>query len=166
MTTGAPTGTSAERLSASVAKLTRGLLRQGREEARTLGLTLPQLFLLAGLREMGRIPVTRWAELTGASPSATTALLDGLEAAGYLVRSHDAADRRQVLVSLTPRGRAQARRLADQYRAKWRTWCEAIPSTQLDAASATLERIIARFSPPSTHRSATPVVRLAGVPRA
>lgn|GEM_PF-2958337 len=149
-----------------MAKLTRGLLRQGREEARTLGLTLPQLFLLAGLREMGRIPVTRWAETTGVSPSAATALLDGLEVAGYIARSHDSTDRRQVLVSLTAHGRAQARRLDAQYQAKWRSWCTAIPASQLNAASATIDRIVARLAHGGPDRPSPSITRLAGGSRA
>jgi DNA-binding MarR family transcriptional regulator len=133
------------RLQQATAQLIRAWVRQAREEGRTLGLSLPQLFLLGGLRDAGRIPVTRWVEMIGVSPSATTSLLDGLEGAGYVQRTHDREDRRQVLISLTTEGH----RLADRFQAKfareWRVLCEGIPPRDLDTAAATLERIGGRM---------------------
>jgi DNA-binding MarR family transcriptional regulator len=134
-----------EPLSETVTQLTRGWVRFARERARALGLTLPQLFLLGGLRELGTIPVNRWVERMGTSPSATTALLDGLEATGYVRRTHDAVDRRQVLVSLTPNGRKIAERLKHVFRDRWKALCEDIPERELEAATATLAKIVRRL---------------------
>jgi DNA-binding MarR family transcriptional regulator len=44
---------------------------------------------------------------TGLSSAATTTLLDRLERKGYVRRTRDSADRRKVLVELTPEGRAR-----------------------------------------------------------
>ncbi len=41
------------------------------------------------------------AEATGLTTGAVTAILDRLEAAGYIRRTHDAGDRRRVFVSVT-----------------------------------------------------------------
>lgn len=141
-------GTSAEdHLSEVVGLVMRGWMRKGREDARSLGLTLPQLFLIKGLSEMGLVPVTRWAEMIGSSPSAATALLDGLETSGLLQRSHDVVDRRQVLVSLTPKGRKMADRLRASSRARWRELCAGIPRSDLESAGATLGIIADRLGP-------------------
>src|SRR5262245_4045620 len=43
----------------------------------------------------------RLAELTGLSTGAITGVIDRLERAGFLVREHDADDRRRVLLRLT-----------------------------------------------------------------
>ena len=43
----------------------------------------------------------RLSELTGLSTGAITGVIDRLEAAGFLVREHDPADRRRVLLRLT-----------------------------------------------------------------
>lgn len=143
----------------TVSGLTRGWIRLAREEARRLGLSLPQLFLLNGLRDAGPIPVTRWSEMIGASPSATTGLLDSLESAGYLVRSHASTDRRQVLISLTARGHRLADRLRADSRKRWAGFCREIPTSDLDAASVTLGRIVTRMGVGPRHVVAPRVVR-------
>ena len=138
-----------ERLAEGVSRLARGWMRLGREGARNLGLSAPQLFLLNGLREMGSVPVLRWVDEMGASPSAMTGLLDGLESAGFVSRSHGVEDRRQVLVSLTPSGRRLADRLQSEFRVRWKQYCEGIPGRDLDRVSETLERITSRMASPS-----------------
>ncbi len=110
-----------------------------------MDLSLPQIFLLGGLREKGRIPVTRWAEQMGASPSATTGLLDTLEASGYVLRVHDEADRRQVLVSLTPKGRRLAEKVRATFQSHWSQFCTGIPPRELETAAGTLDLILQRM---------------------
>ncbi len=129
-----------EQLWNSVSRLTRGWLRLAREEARSLGLSLPQLVLLGLLRESGTVPVSRWAEAIGSSPSAATGLLDRLESEGYVSRAHGGSDRRQVLVALTPNGRKLADRLTSEVRRRWRSYLARIPADQLRAAGPILER--------------------------
>ena len=107
-----------------------------------MGLSLPQLFLIGGLKETGPIPVSRWVELVGSSPSAATGLLDGLEAAGFLARTHDASDRRQVLIALTPQGQRLSFRLYTEMRRSFTAYCDGIPGDELRAAAATLERVV------------------------
>jgi len=132
-----------ERLWAAVSSMTRLWLRRAREEARSVGLSLPQLFLIGGLKETGPIPVSRWVELVGSSPSAATGLLDGLEAAGVLARSHDPSDRRQVLISLTPQGQRLSFRLYTEMRRSFTAYCDGVPGDDLRSSAATLERIVA-----------------------
>jgi DNA-binding MarR family transcriptional regulator len=134
-----------ERLAESVGKLTRAWIRYGKEEARRVDLMLPQLFLLGVLFDDGPISVTRWSESIGAPPSTTTGLLDGLEGAGHILRTHDPTDRRQVLVTLTPKGRRLAERLKTQVRGRWGELCEGIPARDLESAAATLERVLVRM---------------------
>jgi DNA-binding MarR family transcriptional regulator len=143
-----PARTPEQRLSDTVSRLTRGMMRLAREEARQLGLSLPQLFLLGGLKDTGKIPASRWVEMMGISPSATTSLLDGLQTEGLIVRSDDPTDRRKVMISLTPKGRRVADRLKEEYHRRWLTLCDDIPPGELDSAAATLEKILARLRLP------------------
>ncbi len=145
-------------------RLNRGWMKMGREEARELGLSLPQMFLVGGLREMGEIPVNRWVEMMGASPSATTGLLDGLESGGYIQRAHDAKDRRQVLISLTPKGRALADRVRAEYQLRWKGYCSGISGAELEAAARTLGRILERMGshPALGERATEPLHRSKG----
>jgi DNA-binding MarR family transcriptional regulator len=133
-----------ERLAETISRLTRAWIRFAREKGRPHGLSLAQLFLLGGLRELGSIPVVRWVDEMGVSPSSATGLLDGLEASGLLARRHDPADRRQVLVALTPRGERLAGELRREVSARWRSWCRGIPASELLEAAATLAKIHAR----------------------
>ncbi|HXW66805.1 MAG TPA: MarR family transcriptional regulator [Thermoplasmata archaeon] len=137
----------ADRLARTVGRLVRNRIKHGREEARALGLTLPQLFVLVGLREFEPMPVSRWTDAIGVSPSATTGLLDGLEEAGYLARVHGRTDRRQVLISLTPAGRRLGARVERGARARWRAFCRGVSEQDLGAAADTLERIVRRMGP-------------------
>jgi len=140
-------------------------MRLGREEARALGLSLPQAILLRSLRETGPTPVTHWVGVAGVSPSTATSLLDGLEAEGYIVRTHDRSDRRQVLISLTNAGRRVSERLMEEFRRRWVAFCEEIPSARLDSAAVTLERIAGRMAsavPDPACAPARPLRRRAG----
>lgn len=70
----------------------------------TVDLTMAQLKALLVLNNQGEARVGEIASQLGLSPNATTALLDQLETAGYSERRPDPADRRAVLVVLTPAG--------------------------------------------------------------
>jgi DNA-binding MarR family transcriptional regulator len=140
------------RLSEAISRLMRTWLRLTREDARSIGLSLPQMFLLAALSQVGTMPATGWSEMVGGSPSAATALLDGLESEGFLRRVHDTTDRRKVLVSLTPKGRRVTEALRESRRASWREVCRGIPAPRLDAAATTLSIVVERLARESPER--------------
>jgi long-chain acyl-CoA synthetase len=66
-------------------------------------LTLPQYRVLVFLVPRGR-PATHVAALLGVTPSTVTSVVDGLVARGLVDRSSDPADRRRVVLGLTPAG--------------------------------------------------------------
>lgn len=71
-----------------------------------LGVTYPQYIALIALWEKDGQTVTELGEKLFLESNTLTPLLKKLEAAGYLRRERSLADERQVLVSLTPEGRA------------------------------------------------------------
>lgn len=71
-----------------------------------LGLTYPQYIALIALWEQDGQTVTALGEKLFLESNTLTPLLKKMEAAGYLRRERGQADERQVLVSLTPEGRA------------------------------------------------------------
>lgn len=71
-----------------------------------LGLTYPQYIALIALWEQDGQTVTELGEKLFLESNTLTPLLKKLEAAGYLRRERGREDERQVLVSLTPEGRA------------------------------------------------------------
>jgi MarR family transcriptional regulator, organic hydroperoxide resistance regulator len=143
--------TADDRLGDAVARLQRIWMRLTRQDAQSLGLSAPQVLMLRGLAQFGEMPATRWAEIIGGSPSTASGLLDGLESAGLVHRARATEDRRQVLVTLTPRGRQAIAKSARSRRRHWKAVCRGIPKTELASAAATLDRIAERLataSPP------------------
>jgi DNA-binding MarR family transcriptional regulator len=93
----------AELLSHSARRLRRGSTTQ----LAPLGLTMAQAQVLRIVASTGR-PL-RMADIAArleVVPRSVTTMVDGVEAAGLIVRSTDPEDRRSILVSLTDRGQA------------------------------------------------------------
>jgi DNA-binding MarR family transcriptional regulator len=70
-----------------------------------LGLTYPQYLVLLTLWESDRLPLKAIGERLGLDSGTLTPLLKRMEQSGLITRVRDAADERQVLVSLTGKGR-------------------------------------------------------------
>ena len=86
--------------------------------ARRVGLSQIDLHALEHLEEAGPLTPTAFQGRLGLSSGAVTALVDRLEAAGWVERATNPADRRSVLVRLSPRaGRAGAAELGAYHRA-------------------------------------------------
>lgn len=86
------------------------------------GMSLTQALVLGTLRERGPQRVTDLAGIEGVRQPTCTALVNTLEAEGWVARRVDASDRRAVLVELTQSGReildgltAARARILDRY---------------------------------------------------
>jgi DNA-binding MarR family transcriptional regulator len=93
---------------------------RSRSGEREEGLTLSQYELLRALTGSGGIPSGKLAEIAGIAAASATQMLDRLEQAGVIERSHSPGDRRVVTITLTEEGRRQIerkrRRIAGQRR--------------------------------------------------
>jgi DNA-binding MarR family transcriptional regulator len=96
--------------------------------ARRLGVNITDLRCLDIVQQHGRIAAGELAEAAHLTTGAVTAVLDRLERIGYARRVRDPADRRRVMVELTP----EFERLA------WEIW-----GPVAEAAQAALERYTA-----------------------
>jgi DNA-binding MarR family transcriptional regulator len=79
--------------------------------------TLPQLRLLVMVASRGPLNLAAVAAGLGVHPSNATRACDRLVTAGLLDRRDNPADRRHLLLELTPSGRALVARVMDQRRA-------------------------------------------------
>jgi DNA-binding MarR family transcriptional regulator len=85
-----------------------------RGEKRCFGVTLSQCMIVEILHQEGRSTVRNLAASLGLDQSTVTRSVDVLVRDGLLKRARDEErDRRRVFVSLSPRGRALARKLED-----------------------------------------------------
>ncbi|MCX4744191.1 MarR family transcriptional regulator [Kitasatospora sp. NBC_01287] len=90
---------AAYRLSAADARL------RGRATRTPGALSLTHARALRALADQGPLPVGRLAAATETTGAATTQLVNGLVAAGYVSRERPPGDKRSVLVTLTEEGR-------------------------------------------------------------
>jgi DNA-binding MarR family transcriptional regulator len=82
----------------------------------SLGITYPQYLVLSVLWEEDGQSITAIADRLALEPSSITPLVKRLEQAGFLGRTRNPADERQVEVRLTAKGRdirAETKRLTD-----------------------------------------------------
>jgi MarR family transcriptional regulator, organic hydroperoxide resistance regulator len=82
-----------------------------------LGLTYPQYLVLASLAGQDGQTVSQLGSGLGLESNTLTPLLKRMEAAGWVLRSRDRMDERQVRLSLTEAGKALAARTAHLPRA-------------------------------------------------
>lgn len=75
--------------------------------------TVPQCVVLQELSQ-GERDISGLTAHAGASLSAMTRLVDGLQRKGWVTRDRSEADRRRVVVRLTSPGRREARRLRER----------------------------------------------------
>lgn len=91
-----------------VMSLSRAFLRQATDALSGIGLELWEYDVLSALRRQGEpyaLPATALAREVELSSGAMTNRIDRLEQRGFVDRGSDSADRRSVVVSLTPAGK-------------------------------------------------------------
>jgi len=106
---------------ADTALIARGVLRLARRlrvEAPAGDLSTAALGLLATLHREGPMPGVALAEAEGLQPQSLTRLLASLATGGMIERTPDPADRRNLIIAITPYGR-RALRAAMQARRRW-----------------------------------------------
>lgn len=107
------------------------------------GLSLPQYHLLESLLTADELPVGALAEAAGVAPPTATRMLDCLARDGHVERRHSETDRRAVLVSLTPSGRAAVEAAHEQVTAWRRRIFESLEPGEREQAAALLTRLTA-----------------------
>ena len=104
-----------------------------------LGLTYPQYLVMVVLWAEDDQTVGRIGEKLYLESNTLTPLLKRLEAAGYVQRTRDAADERQVRIRLTDQGRA----LHDKAAEHPPEWVERCFGSDREAVRALQDRIVA-----------------------
>ena len=100
-------------------RVTHRLLAALDDALADLGLSAAEVNALACFAGREAVSVRELVAATAQRPSTLTGVLDRLERRGLIERGANPADRRSVLVSLTPDGRRHAARVAVAFR-RWR----------------------------------------------
>ncbi len=93
-------------------------------------LTLPQFRMLMVLDTRDPMNISRLGEHLDVIPSTAMRMVDRLAAAGMLEREPSAANRREILISLTDKGRSVVREATERRRAEIARIVAAMPKTQ------------------------------------
>ncbi len=92
--------------------------------------TLAQYRALVILRAAGRLTLGRLAAALGVQGSSTTRLCDRLVAKGLIDRQTGVSDRREITLTLTPRGQRMVDRITDRRRREIAQIITRIPTSQ------------------------------------
>jgi DNA-binding MarR family transcriptional regulator len=115
---------------------------RGRETHRSGQLSYAQYGLLFNLAEAAlELSSTELARQAALSPATVAQMLDGLEAAGLVVRRRAEHDKRVVLTSLTPRGAEVVAERRAQLDPCWRAMLSDFDEDELRHAAAVMERV-------------------------
>lgn len=120
-------------------QLTHRLLASLDAELADLGLSAAEINALACFGGSTRRTVGELVAATAQRPSTLTGILDRLEARELVERTQNPADRRSILIRLTPTGRAHATRIA----AAFADLEARLPATELDRVLASLGEALA-----------------------
>lgn len=91
------------------------------------------------------MPTSELADLADLSPASTTEMLEGLAAAGLVMRERSERDRRVVLTSLTERGSELVEARRARYEPRWRAALDEFTEEELVVAATVLDRLRVLF---------------------
>lgn len=111
--------------------------------ARQIGdLTPPQFATLARLAEVGETSQNQLGQLVAMDAATIKGVIDRLKARGYVALTRHAEDKRRLVVSLTPQGRAAVDALLPRAHAVTRETIAPLSAREVDA----LMRLLAKIS--------------------
>lgn len=118
----------------SILKAVLALARRLRTERPGGAVTLSTLSILGTLNRLGPIPAIRLAQEERLQPQSLTRILASLEKDGHIARTRNAADRREMTIALTKRGR---KLLMDDIHSR-RAWLEGAMAATLNPSEREL----------------------------
>ncbi|MDN3719711.1 MarR family transcriptional regulator [Roseibium salinum] len=88
----------------AIRKIVRAIDLRSREVSRLTGLTIPQIVVLQGIRDLGQVTTKALSDNADLSSATVVTILDKLEEKGLIERYRSVSDRRIVHARLTEKG--------------------------------------------------------------
>ncbi|MFB9174589.1 MarR family winged helix-turn-helix transcriptional regulator [Roseibium salinum] len=95
----------------AIRKIVRAIDLRSREVSRLTGLTIPQIVVLQGIRDLGQVTTKALSDNADLSSATVVTILDKLEEKGLIERYRSVSDRRIVHARLTEKGATVASNL-------------------------------------------------------
>ena len=108
---------------------------------RPLGVTAAGGLVLGILRDHGTMPPSEVGDRLQVTRATVTGVVDSLERRGFVRRSANPADRRSLLLELTPEGRAVVQELRTLVHGHERAWMAVLSESELRGYIELLHRI-------------------------
>jgi DNA-binding MarR family transcriptional regulator len=109
------------------------------------GLTASRAHLLLVVAERGPCAQRELADVLKVTPRTVTALVDGLQSTGFVMREPDPDDRRIARVTMTERGRAATRAMLDGRTRLARDLFADLPQDRFEGFDAGLRHVLDRL---------------------
>lgn len=149
----AVTDTAASLAETIIDELTPLLTRAKRmwaERCQERGLSVTHFQVLAVLDGQGPLSMTRLADHMGVSLPNATGIISRMEERGVVARTHDALDRRRVLVRVTDAGREVVRELSDLHRSQLTALIQAMTPERQENLLRAIRDVRATVEPASS----------------
>lgn len=104
-------------------------------------LTRPQCYLLSLISNEEPCKITSLAQKLGVRPSTISTMINRLVDEGYVSREYGHNDRRNVLVSITERGKEVLKRDVENYGKVLQQFIGSLESSELETFTQTFEKI-------------------------
>lgn len=125
----------------AIRRIVRAAEFASRDLTRATGLTPSQLIVMQIVARAGEPGAGAIAEAARLSQATVTALLDKLEARGYIARQKGHPDRRRITVTLTPAGRQALAETPDVLQDRFSARFIRLPDYEQASIIAALERV-------------------------
>ena len=131
----------ADRMFKAMRRIAHAIDLRSHEIARSVGLTIPQIVLLASVRDRGEVTTREISRSADMSAATVVSVLDKLEERGLVQRYRSTVDRRVVHTRLTPRGAAVLASAPPLLDEGFRRSLAGLPRAERAALIGALERI-------------------------
>lgn len=132
---------------AALRTIARALDLYSHELTERSGLTGPQLATLHTADRLGPVSLGELARAVQVSQATMSGILDRLEKRGMVARARDARDRRNVMISLTDRGRAVLAAAPPLLQERFGRELAKLPEWEQNQMLATLQRVATMMGP-------------------
>lgn len=129
-----------------------GVDHHRRALAKALGLSATELAVLDHLHHAGQLTPREVGERLGITTGSTTAILDRIEKAEFLVRAPNPTDRRSLLLNLTPRGERAMQWVLQEQSDLLAKAMSSISEDDTAALTETLDSVAAQLDGPELRR--------------
>lgn len=165
-----PTGVGASRqahaTATDVLRAIRRIIRavdiHSKRVGRTVGLTVPQIVVLGGIRDLGEVTSSTLSAHVHLSPPTVTTILDKLEARGLVERVRSRVDRRVVHPRLTDAGRQVLAAAPPLLQSAFMAAFAELPTTERQAIVTAFERVADMMDAPAA--DVAPLLEIGSIP--